>query len=116
VATAPISVRLHLPTVKRAARLMLAYAGAMWVLSTIFLHADREVALGIAYVLPVAVFVAVILAIKLARSGPANLPLPLFVSGVVFILGGAFLDIGITLIRTPDLSLEQNPVARLFLD
>src|SRR5262245_28054940 len=95
---------------------MLAYAGAMWVLSTILLNAKPEIALWIAYVAPVTLLVAVFLAINLARSGPTALPLSIFFCGVGFILGGAFLDIGITLMRTPDLSLEQNPVVRLLLD
>jgi hypothetical protein len=47
---------------------------------------------------------------------PEKLPMPAFLLGGFIVVGGASFDIINTIIQTPDLSFEGNPVARLFFD
>lgn len=47
---------------------------------------------------------------------PEKLPVKSFLLGSFIVVGGATFDIVNTIIQTPDLSFEGNPVARLFLD
>lgn len=52
-------------------------------------------------------------AIRLFRKGPASLNRGLAAAGCVFIVGGALFDIIATVIHTPDLRLEGNPLVVL---
>ena len=45
-----------------------------------------------------------------------DVPRALFLAGLAFAAGGAALDVVATVLHTPDLSLEENPVARALLD
>jgi len=47
---------------------------------------------------------------------PEKLPAKSFLLGGLVVVGGTTFDIVNTIIQTPDLSFEGNPVARLFLD
>jgi len=47
---------------------------------------------------------------------PEKLPTKSFLLGSFIVVGGATFDIVNTIMQTPDLSFEGNPVARLFLD
>jgi hypothetical protein len=50
------------------------------------------------------------------RRAEAPLPVALFLAGAAYVIGGATFDIVTTVIRTPSLQLEANPVARVLLD
>ena len=54
--------------------------------------------------------------IILYRQGQSNLPRAFFILGVVLLLGGALFDMIITVIKSPTLELESNPIARILLD
>lgn len=68
------------------------------------------------WVLPIAAIAALVASYVLLRIGSgAPSTLPLF-GGCLFILGGVVFDVAATAYFTPDLSLEQNVIARLLLD
>ena len=75
-----------------------------------------EVARWIALALPVILAAALVLAIRIARKGESSTPIGLALLGFAFVAGGALFDVVATLSRSPDLRLEANPIARLFLD
>src|SRR5262245_56014805 len=68
------------------------------------------------YILPVLLVLSLIIAVQLARAGTAAAPALAVIAGVVWILGGVAFDIGATIIQTPDLRQETNPIARSLLD
>jgi hypothetical protein len=69
-----------------------------------------------AYALPVLLTLCLVLAVGLARAGTAGAPAAATLLGIAFILGGPTFDIVATVIHTPDLKLEANPIARTLLD
>jgi hypothetical protein len=69
-----------------------------------------------AYALPPLLAVCLILAVRLARLGTASIPAFALMLGAAWVMGGAALDITATLIHTPDLRREANPIARALLD
>lgn len=68
------------------------------------------------YALPALLVMGLILAIQIARVGTATLSPAIFLPGLLFIIGGAVFDMTATILHTPDLSQEQNPIARTLLD
>lgn len=54
--------------------------------------------------------------IRSMRLLPGKMPFIPFISGFLFMVSGTLFDIINTVIHSPDLSLEGNPIARLFLD
>lgn len=59
---------------------------------------------------------ALALAIPTVRVSPHPLPLPAFLAGALFVIGGTAFDLYATIVHTPDLAREGNPVARTLLD
>jgi hypothetical protein len=102
----------------RAARalLLLFCAGAVGILPLVCFRPDLPAAAPAAYAIPVFLAVLLALAVGVERAGPASAPWWAVLLGVAYIVGGAALDITATVVHTPDLSLEQNPIARLLLD
>ncbi len=105
----------HLAAARRDADRLLILIGTLWILASVILTLGQA-AVILVYFLPVVFVIALLLAANLVRSGPGPLPLAAFLAGVVFIVAGALLDITVTIVHTPDLRLEGNPVARLLLD
>ena len=81
-----------------------------------YLRREWAVAITAAYTLPVLLIAGLLLAVRIARAGTAIAPLSILIPGLVFIIGGAAFDMAATVVHTPDLSLEQNPIARTLLD
>src|SRR5262249_41400670 len=69
-----------------------------------------------AYALPAVLVVNLALAVRLARAGRAAVPIVAAVLGCAFVVGGAAFDIFATVLHSPNLSDEGNPVARALLD
>lgn len=69
-----------------------------------------------AYSLPAVGLVALILLDRLVNQGHTRLPAGIAISGGVFIVGGAILDMAVTVAHSPNLELEGNPYIRILLD
>ncbi|WP_373651114.1 hypothetical protein [Schlesneria sp. DSM 10557] len=69
-----------------------------------------------AYSLPALGLVALILLDRLVNQGKTGLPWGITFCGGIFIVGGAILDIAVTVAHSPDLELEGNPYIRILLD
>jgi hypothetical protein len=78
--------------------------------------AARPVALASAYVLPAGLALFAAIAFRLMKAGTARIPLRTFLAGACLITGGTGFDIIATLLHSPDLGNETNPVARFLLD
>jgi len=70
----------------------------------------------VAMAIPFALCLAVFWIAGLLRSGTAQLPPLISITGVAFIIGGGLFDITATVIHSPTLVAEANPIARAFLD
>ena len=69
-----------------------------------------------AYSLPGLGFIALVLLDRLVNQGKTRLPWGITAFGGLFIVGGAILDIAVTVAHSPDLELEGNPYVRILLD
>ena len=81
-----------------------------------YLRREWQITELAAYALPALTVIALLLAIRITREGTADAPLWVLLPGLLFIMGGAVFDMVATVIHTPDLNLEQNPIARTLLD
>jgi hypothetical protein len=68
------------------------------------------------YALPLGLLFALICAARMASLGGSDVPAAPFVIGMIFLIGGPAFDMSATIIHTPDLSREGNPLARALLD
>lgn len=69
-----------------------------------------------AYSLPIIGLLALLLLDRLVSQGETRLPAAVSWGGGAFIVGGAILDIAVTVAHSPDLSMEGNPYVRVLLD
>jgi hypothetical protein len=69
-----------------------------------------------AYLLPLPSAAALVCLLLLFRAGTGKLSWPFFLIGAAYLLGGIAFDILATVVHTPDLSDECNPIARALLD
>ena len=69
-----------------------------------------------AYSLPAVGFVILILLDRLVNQGKTRLPWGITFFGGVFIVGGAILDMAVTVAHSPNLEMEGNPYVRILLD
>lgn len=69
-----------------------------------------------AYSLPAVGLVALILLDRLVNQGMTRLPWGITFCGGLFIVGGAVLDMAVTVAHSPNLELEGNPYVRILLD
>lgn len=69
----------------------------------------------VAYCLPAFLTYALLLAALLYLRGRATIPKLIFAAGVLLTVGGVFLDMVMTAIKTPTLELEANPIVRALL-
>ena len=82
----------------------------VWQIDTWRLH------LYTAYSLPAIALLSLVLLDRLVSQGDTGLPRLLSWCGGLFIVGGAILDIAVTVANSPDLALEGNPYVRVLLD
>ena len=69
-----------------------------------------------AYLLPAFGLLALVLLDRLVHQGKTQLPRGITLCGGAFIVGGAVLDMAVTVAHSPDLELEGNPYVRILLD
>lgn len=69
-----------------------------------------------AYSLPAFGFVMLLLLDRLVNQGKTRLPWAVTAFGFMFIVGGAILDMAVTVAHSPNLELEGNPYVRILLD
>lgn len=69
-----------------------------------------------AYSLPAIGFFCLLLLDRLVSQGNTGLPRMVTWCGAAFIVGGAIIDIAVTVAHSPDLSMEGNPYVRVLLD
>lgn len=69
-----------------------------------------------AYCLPAIGLLVLMLLDRLVSQGETRLPGAVSWGGGAFIVGGAILDIAVTVAYSPDLSMEGNPYVRVLLD
>jgi hypothetical protein len=69
-----------------------------------------------AYSLPAIGLVALVLLDRLVSQGETGLPRLVSWCGGAFIVGGAIVDIAVTVAHSPDLEMEGNPYVRVLLD
>ena len=69
-----------------------------------------------AYSLPALGLISLILLDRLVNQGSTRLPWSITVCGGLFIVGGAILDMAVTVAHSPNLELEGNPYVRILLD
>lgn len=81
-----------------------------WQLDTWRMH------LYTAYSLPALGLLVLVLLDRLVHQGETRLPRMVWGSGMVFIIGGAVLDIAVTVAHSPTLEMEGNPYIRVLLD
>jgi hypothetical protein len=75
-----------------------------------------EMQMPLVYFIPIFLIGSIGLMVVLYRQVNGNLPLIPFLVGVFSIVGGAAFDMIATVAKSPDLTLEANPVARSLLD
>ncbi len=82
----------------------------VWQIDTWRLH------LYTAYSLPAIGLLALVLLDRLVSQGETRLPRAVSWCGAAFIVGGAIVDIAVTVAHSPDLAMEGNPYVRVLLD
>jgi hypothetical protein len=106
-----------LPGLRDAKAFVVVVAVAICVPAIILMvPAARRFALPSAYILLAGLAMFAVLAFRLMMAGVTPIPIRTFLAGAVFIAGGAGFDIVATLLHSPDLQYETNPVARFLLD
>jgi hypothetical protein len=98
------------------ALLVLGFAGAAAIIPIFQPHLLPGLAVPAAYVLPLVLAVGLGLTIRLANIGTADAPQSLLFCGTVWVVGGFAFDMTATMLHTPDLRQEANPIARSLLD
>lgn len=94
---------------------LLGAAVGLWGLFVLLLEVDALL-LPTVYALPVLAILFLIAVVRMARLGTGRASRRAVLPGVLFVVGGATFDIVATVIHSPDLELEGNPVARALLD
>jgi len=95
---------------------VLAIMFAAWGLTVLFVPAARPAAIPTAYAIPLILIIALFLAVRILVAGAQPLPWGIVIAGCAFVVSRAIFDIFATVIHSPNLTQETNPVARLLLD
>lgn len=90
--------------------------GALVVTVVYWLQPSLKLGVWLAYLIPAFLLYCLHLSAKLLALGTDMIPRGPFLAGVAFVVGGAGLDMIATVINTPSLDKEGNPVARALLD
>jgi hypothetical protein len=83
------------------------------VFYTLYLPALR---VPMAFLVPIILMYGIVLAIRIYQALDTSLPMIPFLSGALFLAGGAAFDGIATLVKSPTLTREANPIARSLLD
>lgn len=95
--------------------LIIGVTASTLALMVYYIPALQVLRLPLAYILPFALAYGIFLAVHLYRTGPDPLPSVPFIIGFIFAVGGAMFDGIATLIKTPSLACEGNPIAKALL-
>ena len=90
--------------------------GIVFILLVYFTPSLYAFQVPVAFLLPVYLIYEVVLAALMYQAVNSPLPTIPLISGLLFVAGGAALDGLATLIKSPTLTLEANPIARSLLD
>lgn len=90
--------------------------GIIFILLVYFTSLLYAFQVPMAFLLPVFLIYEIVLATFMYRAIDSPLPTIPFLSGLLFVAGGAAFDGTATLVKSPALTLEANPVARSLLD
>jgi hypothetical protein len=102
-----------------------AYAGQLLIAAIIILYAIvmifslrnfENLRTPTLYLIPIVLIYLNVLALIILRQGEGKIPTLRLVGGVVVIAGGTIFDMLATVIKSPELSLEGNIIARMMLD
>ena len=86
------------------------------ILTAYFSPALHGLQVPLAYLAPFLLAVGLVPSLILYWSGPATLPILPFSIGAVLLMGGTAFDMLATVLRSPTLIREGNPIARALLD
>jgi hypothetical protein len=102
----------------REAKVLLQLFFSVAALSLVIYYSEFFPSLApfVAYALPFLLVISLPIIISLHHAGNAAVPVSVFLLGMTLIVGGGLFDIATTLIHTPDLQQEGNPIARVLLD
>jgi hypothetical protein len=95
---------------------LLAFCLVVVLVLLIFWPIRPAWSLPLAYLLPVPALGVVVCLLRVLRHGPGKLPWLPFLIGSAYMLGGMAFDVLATVVHSPDLSDEGNPIARTLLD
>lgn len=95
---------------------LLVFAATPLVAVVFFTDLAPALRLPVAYAIPALMLSAIGVATRLFALGPGPLPKAAFLVGAAWIAGTVTFDVTATLLHSPDLSDEQNPIARALLD
>jgi hypothetical protein len=96
--------------------LMAGTLASIVVLIAYYTPAFQPIRMPLAYCLPLSLTYGLVLGFHLYRTARDPLPIVPFLIGVGFVIGGAAFDGLATLIKSPTLAREGNPIARALLD
>lgn len=103
-----------LPHVNRFVVFLLLAGFAL--LCVFFMSRLADLRVPAAYLVPLLGCVALWFAVAIYRSAVESLPVGLFFLGLIVVAGGAAFDVFATLVHSPTLKRESNPIARALLD
>jgi len=89
---------------------------AILILLSLYLQAFESILIPLTYILPLSLAYGIVLGIMIYRKAIDPLPITPFVLGFLFMAGGAALDGIATLVNSPTLDREGNPISRVLLD
>ncbi len=113
----PEQWRPTLPGVRVAGAFLLLSLTAVTALVPVFyLGMAPALVVPMTYAIPFLLIPCVALSAALVWAGRGEAPPAGVAAGVAYFVGGALFDIAATLIHSPDLEYEGNPVARALLD
>jgi len=96
--------------------LLIGLFSAIWTTAVFYYDVPANTAVPTAYALPLILVVSLYCALRLALKGGMTAPWLLTMLGVFYVVGGGAFDITATIIHSPDLQREANPIARTLLD
>jgi len=102
----------------RLARWIMILLVSMFGLMIVVFSMQRfgQLRVALSYGLPFVLAFGLVLSVTLLRRSQGDLPIGLLFGGTAFAFGGIALDMAATILKTPTLERESNPIARALLD
>lgn len=96
--------------------LILLLLAISWIILVFFTNKMPNLRVATTYVIPFLLYYGLFLATMMFHHGAGRPPPLLAIGGVLIIVGGTAFDVLITIIKSPTLTREANPIARTLLD